>query len=69
VASLQDDLGAHNDAVTAESFIASLGLPPDPEAHFAAGFLLGYGRHATIIANAHLAKRWKEFRRAPRFWT
>jgi inorganic triphosphatase YgiF len=69
VASLQDDLGAHNDAATAESFIASLGLPPDPEAHFAAGFLLGYGRHATIIANAHLAKRWKEFRRAPRFWT
>lgn len=68
VADLQEDLGAHNDAATAESFIASLGLPAAPEAQFAAGYLLGYYRHATLVADGQLAKKWKGFRRARTFW-
>ena len=68
VAELQEDLGAHNDAATAESFIASLALPQAPKAHFAAGYLLGFYRNATIIADTHLSKKWKNFRRADTFW-
>lgn len=69
VAELQEDLGAHNDAATAEAFIATLGLKPDGPAHFAAGYVLGYYRHATVIADTHLARKWKNFRRAAAFWT
>ena len=68
VADLQEDLGAHNDAATAESFINSLGLPPAPSAHFSAGYLLGFYRHATLEADGHLGKKWKSFRRARTFW-
>jgi triphosphatase len=68
-ADLQEDLGAHNDAATAEVFIGSLGLPDDPRVHFASGYLLGYYRHATVIADSHLARKWKDFRRASAFWT
>jgi inorganic triphosphatase YgiF len=69
VADLQEDLGIHNDAVTAESFIATLNIANDVEAQFAAGYLLGYYRHATIAADTHLSKKWKNFRRATAFWT
>ncbi len=68
VADLQEDLGAHNDAATAESFIQSLELPPVPSAHFSAGYLLGFYRHATLTADAHIGKKWKSFRRAATFW-
>lgn len=68
VADLQEDLGAHNDAATAEEFIASLDLTTDAQAHFAGGYLLGFYRHATVIADTHLARKWKNFRRAATFW-
>jgi CHAD domain-containing protein len=68
VADLQEDLGAHNDAATAESFIASLALGSDASAHYAAGYLLGYYRHASITADTHLVRKWKSFRRADSFW-
>ncbi len=68
VAELQEDLGIHNDAVTAESFIASLGVANDAEAQFAAGYLLGYYRHAAISADTRLPKKWKSFRRTTAFW-
>lgn len=68
VAGLQDDLGAHNDAVTAEAYIATLALPAEAGAGFAAGYVLGYYRHATFTADAHLAAKWKKFRRATTFW-
>jgi len=68
VADLQEDLGAHNDAVTAKAFIDSLCLPPDEEVHFASGYLLGWYRHATLIADSHLAKKWKSFKRQDEFW-
>lgn len=69
VADLQEDLGAHNDAATANAFIDMLGLPPDAEVHFAAGYLLGWYRHATIVADSHLARKWKDFRRQDVFWS
>lgn len=68
VADLQEDLGAHNDAATAEAFIGTLDLSGDPRAHFAAGYLLGFYRHATVVADTHLARKWKNFRRAGAFW-
>lgn len=68
VSDLQEDLGAHNDAATAEAFIGSLGLPAEASAHFAAGYLLGFYRHATVVADTHLARKWKNFRRAGAFW-
>jgi len=68
VADLQDDLGAHNDAATAEAFIATLGLDQDAQAQFATGYLLGFYRHTTLIADTHLTKKWKNFRRADTFW-
>lgn len=68
VAELQEDLGVHNDAATAQSFLDGLGLPPDAETHFASGFLLGWYRHATTVADAHLVKKWKQFKSADPFW-
>ena len=68
ISELQEDLGAHNDAVTAEAFIASLHLDSEPQAHFAAGYLLGFYRRATIEAETHLSRKWKNFRRAEAFW-
>lgn len=68
VSDLQEDLGAHNDAATAEAFIGTLELSGDPGAHFAAGYLLGFYRHATVVADMHLMRKWKNFRRAGAFW-
>ena len=68
VADLQEDLGAYNDAATAESFIASLKLGQGGEASFAAGYLLGWYRHASMVADSHLARKWKAFRQADAFW-
>ena len=68
VSDLQEDLGAHNDAATAEAFIGTLDLSADPQAQFAAGYLLGFYRHATVVADTHLARKWKRFRRAGAFW-
>ena len=68
VADLQEDLGAHNDAATAKTFIDSLELPPSSDFHFASGYLLGWYRHATFVADAHLAKKWKDFKRQDVFW-
>jgi len=68
VSDLQEGLGAHNDAVTAEAFIAKLNLASDAQAQFAAGYLIGFYRHATLVADARIAKKWKNFRRAGIFW-
>ncbi|MCA3560327.1 MAG: CHAD domain-containing protein [Aestuariivirga sp.] len=68
VADLQEDLGAHNDAATAEAFIGTLELAADAQAQFAAGYLLGFYRHATLVAGTHLTGKWKNFRRAGAFW-
>lgn len=68
VAKLQEDLGAHNDAATAHSFINGLGLPPDGDTQFASGFVLGWYRHATAMADRHLTETWKSFKKADVFW-
>lgn len=68
VAELQEDLGAHNDAATAQSFLDGLGLPPDGATQFASGFVLGWYRHATAAADRHLIEKWKGFKKADLFW-
>lgn len=67
VSDLQEDLGAHNDAATAEAFIGTLELSDDPAAQFAAGYLLGFYCHAGAVADTHLARKWKKFRRLDAF--
>ena len=69
VAELQEDLGAHNDAATAKAFIGSLALSAAADAHFASGYLLGWYHHATLVADSHLARKWKNFKRQDAFWT
>ncbi|MCA3556516.1 CYTH and CHAD domain-containing protein [Aestuariivirga sp.] len=68
VSDLQEDLGAHNDAATTEAFIGTLELAADAQAQFAAGYLLGFYRHATLVADTHLTRKWKNFRRSGAFW-
>lgn len=68
VAELQDDLGAHNDVSTAANLMASLGLPPSADSDFACGYLLGWYRRATTVADSSLKAKWKAFRIASVFW-
>jgi triphosphatase len=68
VAELQEDLGAHNDAATAQSFLEGLGLPPEGDTQFASGYLLGWYRHATGVADRHIIDKWKSFKKADLFW-
>jgi CHAD domain-containing protein len=68
VSELQEDLGAHNDAATAQSFIENLGRPPDLDTQFASGYLLGWYRHATADADRRLIEKWKSFKKVDLFW-
>jgi triphosphatase len=68
VAELQEDLGAHNDAATAEAFVTTLDIEHDAQARFAAGYLLGFYRHASLVADTHLTRKWKNFRHADVGW-
>lgn len=68
VAELQEDLGAHNDAATAQSFLEDLGLSPEGDTQFACGYLLGWYRQASGVANRHLIEKWKSFKKADLFW-
>lgn len=68
VAELQEDLGAHNDAATSQSFIETLDLPAEGDTQFASGYLLGWYRHATAVADLHLVEKWKSFKKADLFW-
>ncbi len=68
VSDLQEDLGAHNDAATTEGFLKSLSLDTGQESYFAAGYLLGWYRHAMVTADAQLLEKWKDFKRASAFW-
>ncbi len=68
VADLQEDLGAHNDAATAEAFIESLALASEKDLHFASGYLLGWYRHASMAADINLIRKWKTFKRSEGFW-
>jgi CHAD domain-containing protein len=68
VAELQEDLGTHNDAVTARSFLEGLGLSLDGDTQFASGYLLGWYHHATGVADRHLIDKWKSFKKTDLFW-
>jgi len=64
-ARLQDLLGAHNDAASAQNFPNAA---EDVDAARAAGIVTGwYGRAATF-ADAGLNHAWKSFKQAKQFW-
>jgi len=64
-AQLQDLLGAHNDAASAQGYLSAA---EDVDAARAAGIVTGwYGRAATL-ADAGLKDAWKAFKQAKHFW-
>ena len=56
-AALQDVLGEHQDAVTAEAWLA--GQDPVPSTAFAAGRLAGLERAAAVAARERWREAWK----------
>jgi triphosphatase len=62
---LQNLLGAHNDAASAEHFLS---LPHDLEAARAAGVVTGWFARGSLIADEKLARSWKKFKQARPFW-
>ncbi len=73
VSELQDQLGAHNDVVTARRLLgelaASHGTGQGTGFETASGFILGWNAHSAQTADEKLRKSWKAFRRAEPFWT
>jgi len=64
-ARLQDLLGAHNDAASAERF---LNAADDADAARAAGIVLGWYGRGGAIADAGLMEAWRSFKKTKRFW-
>ena len=64
-AHLQNLLGAHNDAASAEQF---LGQPHENDAMRAAGLVTGWFARGVVIADEKLAKAWKDFKKTRPFW-
>ena len=62
---LQNLLGAHNDAASAEHFLS---LPHDIDAARAAGVVTGWFARGSLIADEKLARSWKKFKQGRPFW-
>ena len=69
ISTLQDLLGAHNDAVTAKQFMSGLATPHDADAERALGFILGWQARGISLADAELGAAWKTFKQAKPFWS
>ena len=67
-ARLQDALGAANDAEVAQRLVAEIDFADDANLAFAAGAVVGWCGREGRLAPQDLAKSWKDFRRAERFW-
>lgn len=65
MAVLQNLLGAHNDAASAEHFLS---LPHDAETARAAGVVTGWFARGSLVADEKLTKTWKNFKQAKPFW-
>jgi triphosphatase len=64
---LQDRLGALNDAAVAANLLAELGGNSGGHA-FASGLILGYIGARSQRTRARMAKSWRKFNHAARFW-
>ncbi len=64
-AQLQNVLGAHNDAASADHFLSQL---HDSGAARAAGLVTGWYARGAVIADEELAQDWKHFKRIKPFW-
>jgi inorganic triphosphatase YgiF len=62
---LQNVLGAHNDAASADHFLSSL---HDVGAARAAGLVTGWYARGALFADEELAQDWKDFKRIKPFW-
>jgi inorganic triphosphatase YgiF len=66
---LQDALGAANDAVTTQPLLADLKRGgTTPELHYAAGAVTGWLQREQIARSRGLNRRWRKFRAAKPFW-
>ncbi len=67
LATLQEELGALNDAAVAAQLVGQLGRPGRG---YAGGLVEGWAGAATdASARADIAKAWKRFRATPSFWS
>jgi inorganic triphosphatase YgiF len=64
-ANLQEILGAHNDAASADHFLSQSHAT---EAARAAGIVSGWYARGALIADEGLAKEWKRFKKLRPFW-
>jgi CHAD domain-containing protein len=64
-ARLQNVLGAHNDAASADHFLSGL---HDIGAARAAGLVTGWYARGALLADDELAQDWKQFKRIKPFW-
>ena len=64
-AHLQNILGAHNDAASADHFLSQL---HDIGAARAAGLVTGWYARGALLADEELAQDWKNFKRIKPFW-
>jgi inorganic triphosphatase YgiF len=64
-ARLQNVLGAHNDAASADHFLSG---PHDSGAARAAGLVTGWYARGALLADEELAQDWKHFKRIKPFW-
>ena len=64
-ARLQNVLGAHNDASSADHFLSGL---HDSGAARAAGLVTGWYARGALLADEELAQDWKDFKRIKPFW-
>ena len=68
VSRLQDLLGAHNDAASAQSFLVDARAADNPDTAFAAGATLGWYAGGAAVADLDLQKAWKAFKSVEGFW-
>ena len=68
VTRLQDILGAHNDAVGAQTMLDSIDARAEANMALATGVVLGWCERNTEVADAELEAAWRRFKRLRPFW-
>jgi len=68
IADMQDLLGAHNDVVAARQFLDKLSSSLGEEGQRASGYVLGWFARGASLADGHLRRCWRRFKKTDRFW-
>ncbi len=65
---LQDILGAHNDAVTSSRLLQDISAGGETKITYAAGYFVGWQARGKLVGDAALDGAWKEFKASKPFW-